>query len=138
MKELARHLLLELHDCDEQVLNDADRLRQIMTDAAIRLRTTILDVFWHRFQPQGVTVAVIITESHLTIHTWPEYGYAAVDVFTCGDTSGFSEIQDFLVDELRAQRVVTFDHPRGPHVPAAALAGVGAGHPDLERVEERR
>lgn len=135
LKDLARHLLLELHECDVQVLDDADRLQRIMVEAAARLRATILDVFCHRFQPQGVTVAVIITESHLTVHTWPEYGYAAVDVFTCGDTSGFHEIQEYLTTSLGSNRVVTFDHPRGPRVPEstyAAATAVGVGASRLE------
>ena len=139
MKDLARHLLLELHDCDEQIINDADLLQQIMVQAAARLRATILDVFCHRFQPQGVTVAVIITESHLTVHTWPEYKYAAVDVFTCGDTSGFEEVSEFLSSQMRAGRVSEYDFARGPKVPAVEYAVAGAA-PALsgERSEERR
>lgn len=122
MKDLARHLLLELYDCDAGILNDADTIQRLMVQAANRLRTTILEIFWHRFTPQGVTVAVIIAESHLTVHTWPEHGYAAVDVFTCGDTSTFDEIAAFLTDGFRAGRVVTYDHPRGPRVPEPAYA----------------
>lgn len=135
MKDLARHLLLELYDCDAGILNDADSIQALMVQAAHHLKTTILDVFCHRFIPQGVTVAVIIAESHLTVHTWPEYGYAAVDVFTCGDSSTFEEVVEFLADGFRAGRVVTFDHARGPRVPEPALAAVSAAG---DRGEDRR
>ena len=136
MKDLARHLLLELHDCDEQRLNDADLLQHLMVQAAARLRATILEVFCHRFQPHGVTVAVIIAESHLTIHTWPEYAYAAVDVFTCGEAAGFGEIAEFLAHGLRAGSMLTRDFARGPQVPAVAYAAAGAAKGSSGRSED--
>ena len=139
MKDLARHLLLELYECDEHILDDADTLEKLMVQAAARLRATILDVFCHRFQPQGVTVAVIIAESHLTVHTWPEFGYAAVDVFTCGDSAAFDEITRYLAHTLRAGRITTQDFPRGPRVPEAevAYATSAPARASVDRAEDR-
>ena len=86
MNALGRHLLVELNDCDREVLNDLDLLRDAMLTAAINSGAVILGDSFHRFSPQGVSGVVVIAESHLFIHTWPEYGYAAADIFTCGST----------------------------------------------------
>ena len=80
----ARHILIELHGCPADHLNDADAIQHAMTDAAVAAGATVIATNFHRFSPLGVSGVVLIAESHLTIHTWPERGYAAVDVFTCG------------------------------------------------------
>jgi len=84
LNALGRHLLLDLNDCDKEVLNDLSFLRNTLVAAAIDCGATVLGESFHPFQPQGVSGVVVIAESHLSIHTWPEYGYAAVDIFTCG------------------------------------------------------
>ena len=84
MNALGTHILLELHDCDTGLLDDLDHLRSSLMQAAIDVGATIIDDVFHQFSPHGVTGVIAIAESHLCIHTWPEYGYAAVDVFTCG------------------------------------------------------
>jgi S-adenosylmethionine decarboxylase len=86
LNALGKHLLLELNDCDRLLLNDLDAIRDIMLAAAADSGVTILGESFHRFSPQGVSGVLIIAESHFTIHTWPEYGYAAADIFTCGTT----------------------------------------------------
>ena len=83
---LGTHLLVELKDCQNEQLNDVSFIRQAMLDAALEAKATIVDDRFHEFSPFGVSGVVVIAESHLTIHTWPEYRYAAVDIFTCGDT----------------------------------------------------
>ncbi|MEZ4574302.1 MAG: adenosylmethionine decarboxylase [Vampirovibrionales bacterium] len=83
---LGRHLLAEFYDCDPNILNNADLIEGGMCDAAIKSGATIVEKVFHHFSPWGVSGVVVIAESHLAIHTWPEYGYAAVDLFTCGDT----------------------------------------------------
>jgi S-adenosylmethionine decarboxylase proenzyme len=85
VKSLGKHILVELYGCDSKILNDHDKVQKLMLGAARAAKATIVTSEFHRFNPYGVSGAVIIAESHLTIHTWPEYGYAAVDVFTCGD-----------------------------------------------------
>ncbi|MGD1900565.1 MAG: polyamine aminopropyltransferase [Phormidesmis sp.] len=86
MKSLGRHILVEFHGCSAEILNDIPRIEQGMLDAAAQAGATIISSVFHHFSPFGVSGVVVIQESHLAIHTWPEYGYAAVDLFTCGDS----------------------------------------------------
>ena len=82
---VGKHCILELYGCDSTRLDDEAFLRDTITAAAKRAGATLLNLITHRFQPQGVTGLALLAESHISIHTWPESGYAAVDVFTCGD-----------------------------------------------------
>jgi len=82
---VGKHCILELYNCDAGKLNDECFIRTTMASAAREAGATVLHLISHHFQPQGVTGLVLLAESHLSIHTWPESGYAAVDVFTCGD-----------------------------------------------------
>lgn len=75
--------------------------------------TTVLDVFTRQFAPQGVSVMILIAESHLSIHTWPEYGYAAVDIFTCGEPFDEAAVVNHLVTAVEAQHVSTIGIERG-------------------------
>jgi len=84
MKILGRHLLAELVDCDSVLLIDSEKLEKAMKDAARLAGATVVDSVFHRYNPQGLSGIVVIAESHISIHTWPEYKYAAVDCFTCG------------------------------------------------------
>lgn len=81
---LGRHLIVEVFDADPSLLNDARALEQLLLQAAHAAHATVIESVFHRFSPHGVSGVVVIAESHLTIHTWPEYGYAAIDIFTCG------------------------------------------------------
>ncbi|MCX7835618.1 MAG: adenosylmethionine decarboxylase [bacterium] len=86
MKALGQQLLVELYHCDPEILNDVNAIESHMEQAAEIAGATIVEKTFHHFSPHGVSGVVVIAESHLAIHTWPEYGYAAVDLFTCGDT----------------------------------------------------
>ncbi len=93
---LGTHLIAELWDCDPQRLNDLSRIQQGLLAAAQRGGMQVIAVKVHAFAPHGVTGVVLLAESHLSIHTWPEYGYAAVDIFCCsGDPLA-------ALDEMRA------------------------------------
>ncbi|MEZ4471899.1 MAG: adenosylmethionine decarboxylase [bacterium] len=85
MNTLGRHLLIEYRGCNGAILDDLPRIEALMLQAAEAAGATIVQSVFHRFSPHGVTGVVVVAESHLSIHTWPEYGYAAVDFFTCGD-----------------------------------------------------
>ncbi|MFH1057234.1 MAG: adenosylmethionine decarboxylase [Pseudomonadota bacterium] len=85
MKSLGKHLILELYGCPAALLDDPRHVESILSQAVQASGATMIRPFFHQFAPQGVSGVVIISESHFTIHTWPEYGYAALDVFTCGD-----------------------------------------------------
>ena len=86
MKSLGRHILVEFHGCSAEILNDVPRIEHDMLEAATKSGATIINSVFHHFSPFGVSGVIVIQESHLAIHTWPEYRYAAVDLFTCGDS----------------------------------------------------
>jgi S-adenosylmethionine decarboxylase len=113
LNALGRHLLLELKDCDKEVLNNLDYLKKCLTDTAKQIGATVLNEVFHRFSPQGVSGVVVIAESHLCIHTWPEYNYAAIDIFTCGDTINPTDAVDILVDKLNAKESSFVELKRG-------------------------
>lgn len=81
---LSKHLLVDLHGCPADLLNDVTALEKVMIEAAQRAGATVINSMFHHFSPFGVSGVVVIQESHLTIHTWPEQGFAAIDLFTCG------------------------------------------------------
>ncbi len=102
MYALGRHLLLELKDCNEELLDDLDFIRECLNEAAVRCGASVVGESFYHFSPRGVSGVVNIAESHISIHTWPEYGYAAVDVFTCGDTVTPEEAAKTIADRLEA------------------------------------
>ena len=113
MNALGKHLLLELNDCNREALNDIDFLRSTMLTAATESGATVLGESFHYFSPQGVSGVVIIAESHLSIHTWPEYGYAAADIFTCGDTVQPEKAAEVMVEKLGARNHSITEIKRG-------------------------
>jgi S-adenosylmethionine decarboxylase proenzyme len=84
-KALGRHLLVEYTNCDATLLANQEHVQRVMLEAALATGAEVVAHSFHHFSPYGVSGAVIISESHLAIHTWPEYRFAAVDLFTCGD-----------------------------------------------------
>ncbi len=103
MNALGKHLLLELQDCNKEALNNLSFLRDTLVAAANDCGATVVGESFHPFSPQGVSGVVIIAESHLSIHTWPEYGYAAVDIFTCGNVVDSEKAAAVLVEKLGAK-----------------------------------
>jgi S-adenosylmethionine decarboxylase proenzyme len=95
--------LLELKDCNTGLLNDIEFLRRTLTDVARLIGATVIKDDFYQFTPQGVSGVVIIAESHISIHTWPEHNYAAVDVFTCGDVIEPKDAIKPLVEKLQAK-----------------------------------
>ena len=113
MHALGRHMLLELFDCDPDAINSLDIVKTSMVEAAKRAQATIVDVIFHEFNPFGISGVVVIAESHLAIHTWPEYRYAAVDVFSCGETLRPQVAVEHLVEQLGAARTSVVELQRG-------------------------
>ena len=113
MNALGRHLLIELQDCNKEVLNDLGFIQNAMLAAAVDCGATVMGESFHRFNPQGVSGVVIIAESHLSIHTWPEYGYAAVDIFTCGTTVEPEKAAETLIEKLGAKNHSSREIQRG-------------------------
>lgn len=110
---LGRHLLVELHECDPLALDDLDLVRDTLVEAADRLRSTVLDVSTHKFDPVGCTAIVMIAESHLSIHTWPEHRYAAMDIFTCSQSMQPADVVGFISARLQSKNVRTVEVNRG-------------------------
>lgn len=98
-KALGNHIIVEYYNCDTEILKNWEYIEKIMNQAAKNIGATIVSSVFHKFNPWGVSGAVIIAESHLTIHTCPEHNYAAVDLFTCGKLDpwvGFEDLKKFL------------------------------------------
>lgn len=113
MKALGTHILVEFYNANPTTLNQPDKIGDLMNHAAKLAGATIVSSNFHHFSPHGVSGVVIIAESHLTIHTWPEYGYAAVDIFTCGDTVDPWIAFEFLKKELDCEHHSTMELRRG-------------------------
>ena len=113
MNALGRHILAEIYGCSFDILNSKDKIQQYMVDAAIEAGAEVREVAFHKFSPQGISGVVVISESHLTIHTWPELGYAAVDVFTCGEKVNPWDACNYLTDKLKAKHMTATEVKRG-------------------------
>src|SRR5512132_555487 len=113
LNALGRHLLLELFDCDPDAINNVEAVKGALIEAAKRAQATIVDVVFHEFNPFGVSGVVVIAESHLSIHTWPEYRYAAVDIFSCGDVLKPDVAAHYLVEQFGAERASVVEMQRG-------------------------
>ena len=102
-KELShqsKHLLLELYSCDREKLNDESFLRCNLNRAAKLANATVLHLISNKFEPQGVTAIALLAESHISIHTWPESNYSAVDIFTCGQNMMPELANQYLIESL--------------------------------------
>ena len=113
MKTLGIALSVEFYDCNRQTLNDVGLVEQLMKEAAIAAKATIVQSVFHMFNPYGVSGVVVISESHLAIHTWPEYGYAAIDIFTCGTTIDPWIACEYLKDKFEAGHYEASEFQRG-------------------------
>lgn len=113
MKPMGRHILAEIYGCDFNVLNDLKKVEEIMVNAALAAGAEVRECVFHKFSPQGISGVVVISESHLTIHTWPELGYAAVDVFTCGDRVDPWDACNYLCSRFNAQQIKAEETVRG-------------------------
>jgi S-adenosylmethionine decarboxylase len=112
-----KHCVLELYDCPEEYLNDQAFIEKLVGDAATHGMSTLLNQVTHAFEPHGVTSLALLAESHLSIHTWPEHGYAAVDVFTCGETANPVKCCEFIIETLQAVRHNLKVIDRGSEIP---------------------
>ena len=122
MNALGRHLLLELLDCDFDAINSLEVVKSTLVEAAKLARATIVDVVFHEFNPFGISGVVVIAESHLSIHTWPEHRYAAVDIFSCGEVLKPEVAANYLVEQFGAERTSVVELQRGLFLNAPAPA----------------
>jgi len=113
LKALGTHILVEFYNCNPTTLNLPDVIERHMNEAARIAGATIVSSNFHHFSPHGVSGVVVIAESHLTIHTWPEYGYAAVDLFTCGDTVDPWRAFEYLKEKFECMHHSAVEMKRG-------------------------
>lgn len=113
METKGMHLILELSGCEREIINDLDQVRKILTEAAIAANAEILETVFHKFSPQGVSGVVVISESHLSIHTWPEKNYAAIDIYTCGKHTMPWEAYEFIKRKFKAKFIYLTSLQRG-------------------------
>ncbi len=102
---LGMHMILELYDCEAGQFDDVQWVEQVMVGAAKAANATIISVSFNKFNPIGISGVVVISESHLTIHTWPEYKYAAIDIFTCGDVLDGDAAVNYLKTAFESDRI---------------------------------
>ncbi|HDH44709.1 MAG TPA: adenosylmethionine decarboxylase [Thermococcus sp.] len=110
---IGMHVVLDLYECDPQILDDIEKIEEILTGAAEVANATVIDKRFHKFSPQGVSGVVVVSESHIAIHTWPEHGYAAVDVYTCGDHTMPLKASEYIIRELKCKRPTLVKLDRG-------------------------
>jgi len=110
---LGRHVLAEMYGCDPKSLDDVEKVRGIMVEAAVKAGAEVREVAFHKFSPQGVSGVVVISESHLAVHTWPEHGYAAVDVFTCGPSVDPWDAVNAIAELFKTKQMTATEMKRG-------------------------
>ncbi len=113
MEALGRQILVEYYDCDQSKINDVSFVETALIQATKASRATLISHNFHKFSPYGISGVVVIAESHIAIHTWPEYNYAAVDIFTCGDTIDPWVIQEYLKVNFESKNVSSMEMKRG-------------------------
>ncbi|NGP45017.1 S-adenosylmethionine decarboxylase proenzyme [Bacillaceae bacterium SIJ1] len=113
METFGRHVIAELWGCHVDKLNDMKYIEETFVEAALQAGAEVREVAFHKFAPQGVSGVVIISESHLTIHSFPEHGYASIDVYTCGDQIDPNVAAHYIAQELEASTNETIEIPRG-------------------------
>lgn len=113
MRILGRHIIAEFVDCDSSLLNDMAKIRTILTEAARQSGATVVDSVFHHYNPHGLSGVVVIAESHLSIHTWPEYGYASVDFYTCGNRVDPWRACHYMREQLKCRDIFTKELHRG-------------------------
>ena len=113
MDTIGYHYVVEASGCDPEVLKDPNRIRQIFMNAAKAGNMEIKASDFFRFSPTGVSGVVIVAESHISVHTWPEEGYAALDVYTCGEKADPENAVDYILEKFRAQYAHVSEVKRG-------------------------
>lgn len=113
MNTVGMHCILELKGCPIHLLDDEQHILESMVNAAATAMSTLLNLTSHKFEPQGVTALALLAESHISIHTWPESGYAAVDIFTCGQTAKPRLACEYFIKQLQASEHTLTVLPRG-------------------------
>ncbi len=125
MEAFGRHLLLEMWDCNREILDDAEKITQIMCEAANDAGATVVKSICHEFDPPGITAVAILSESHISVHTWPIEGYVAVDIFTCGTVADPQQAVKGLLDGFGPKEHTSVEFKRvSPYIKETMLSKV--------------
>ncbi|MDJ0696585.1 adenosylmethionine decarboxylase [Mastigocoleus sp. MO_188.B34] len=107
------HCILELYECPNHLLNDFEFISQALVEAVKEAKSTLLKEVTHQFEPYGITALALLAESHISVHTWPEIGYVAIDMFTCGEHAQPEKACNYLTKAFQANKHVLLTLPRG-------------------------
>ncbi len=110
---LGRHLILEMWDCSSDTVNNIEGIKKILAKTAKVINATVIDIMCHHFSPYGVTGVAILAESHISIHTWPEYKYVAADIFLCGNAISPRVAASYLIQAFHAKETSIAEFKRG-------------------------
>lgn len=113
MKSLGVHSIVDCYDCDSILIDDLDYSKKIMLKSVELSGATVIDSVFHKFSPQGITGIIAIAESHFSIHTWPECGYCAIDIFTCGTTINNDIAVGIIKEGFKVERMIVSELKRG-------------------------
>lgn len=113
MDTLGNHYIVEASGCNPEILKSVEKVEQIMVKAAERAKVQVWSISFHRFRPHGVSGVVVISESHLSVHTWPEFQYVALDIYTCGGKARPDEAVEYAIQEFGATSVHVTEITRG-------------------------
>lgn len=113
MASLGRHIILEMWGCCKAAIEDVNIVKDVLTKATEAIKATLIDLICHQFSPYGVTGVAILAESHISIHTWPEYGYAAADIFICGNIINPLNAASYISQAFQAKETSTLELKRG-------------------------
>ena len=113
MEPVGHHYIAEASGCNPDIIGKVETVEQILVRAAEVARVTVWSISFHRFSPNGVSGVVVISESHLSVHTWPEYGYVALDIFTCGNDTKPEAAVEYALKEFGASSMHITEVTRG-------------------------
>ena len=113
MSTLGKHIILEMWGCCKDTIDNVEMVKEILVKAAESVKATLVDVVCHRFSPYGVTGVAILAESHIAVHTWPEHGYAAADIFICGSAINPRNAASYMAEAFYAKETSFLELKRG-------------------------
>lgn len=113
MQSLGNHLIVEMYDCHSELINDRHSVENAMIEAVRISGAKMVQSVIHQFNPHGISGVIVIEESHFSVHTWPEYGYCALDIFTCGDEIDYYSALQYLKDAFMAKNLSVTEMKRG-------------------------
>lgn len=113
VQSLGNHLIVELYECEPAVIDDQKFVEEKLIEATNIAGATMVESVIHTFNPHGISGVIVIEESHFSVHTWPEYGYCALDIFTCGDEIDYYSALHYLKKEFKAKNLSVTELKRG-------------------------